>query len=384
MSQIIKPKIRSGVCFTVKPEGLQRMVERQVARAREAAPLPQAPRSVLVLGASGGYGLAARIVAAFAGGADTFGVSFERPPNEAAQGTPGWYNNEAFDRICRAEGRRAVTMVADAFLPETRAAVVAQARAAGFAPFDTIIYSLAAPQRKDPASEQVWRSAIRPIGEAFRGETINVSTGHVVEVVIHPAEPEEIEATVKVMGGEDWELWLRDLQTADMVAGGARTVAFSYIGPELTWAIYRSGTLGRAKEHLEATATRLNELLAPNGGRAWVSVNKALVTRASSVIPAMPPYISALYRVMKERGLHEGCFEQALRLFRDRLGVAGAVPTDEAGRIRLDDWEMRPEVQAAVLQRLEGLNNDNLHEKVDFEGYRNDFLELHGFSPDDL
>ncbi|NLL84167.1 MAG: trans-2-enoyl-CoA reductase family protein [Lentisphaerae bacterium] len=375
----IAPKIRNGICFTINPEGLARMVQRQITAARKLPPLQNPPKSVLVLGCSGGYGLSSRIIAACTGGADTFGVSFERSPGDANQGTPGWYNNLAFDNADCGNNSRSITLVGDAFLPEVKTATIKQAQEAGFAPFDTVIYSLAAPQRKDPHSDTIYRSAIRPIGEPFRGITINVGTGHVVDVVINPATEEEIKGTIKVMGGEDWELWLQALNSANMLAPGVKTVAFSYIGPSCTWPIYRSGTLGRAKAHLDQSARSLQQLLAPLNGTALVSVNKALVTRASSVIPAMPPYISALYAEMKERGLHEGCFEQAVRLFRDRLCTDGPIPVDAEGRIRLDDWEMLPEVQQAVARRLEGLTNDNLHHKLDFKGYLADFLELHGF-----
>ncbi len=379
MTDGTEPKIRNGICMDVNPEGLVRGVARQIAQARALPRLATPPKSVLVLGCSGGYGLSARIVAAYAGGAATLGVSFERQPEVDRAGTPGWYNNEAFDAAARADGLKAATLVADAFLPESKQAVIERARADGFPPFDCVIYSLAAPMRKDPQTGEVYRSVLRPLGSVFHGQTINVGTGHVVDVVIKPGTAEEVTATVKVMGGEDWELWIRALADAGLLAKDVTTVAFSYIGPSCTQPIYRSGTLGQAKAHLERTAHQLTQALTPLHGRAYVSVNKALVTRASSVIPAMPPYIAALYRVMKEKGLHEGCFEQAVRLYRDRLYAGGPVPVDEAGRIRLDDWEMRSDVQEAVARLLDGLTTDNLRERIDFDGYRDDFLELHGF-----
>ena len=381
----IKPRIRGGICLTLNPDGLERALNEQIERAQRLPPLAQAPKSVLVLGCSGGYGLSARVVAAHTGGADTFGVSFERAPDEKSPGSPGWHNNRVFDLAPRPGAARAVTLMADAFLPETKQAVADQAKEAGFAPFDLVIYSLAAPLRKDPNSEIVYRSAIKPIGtEVFRGQSINIVTGQLVEVTVEPATEEEIEATVKVMGGEDWVDWIESLRAASMLAPGAVTVAFSYIGPAETQDIYRSGTLGRAKAHLEKSAFEISSTLEELGGAAYVSVNKALVTRASSVIPAMPPYICALYREMKARGLHEGCFEQAARLFAERLYSGAPVPVDEEGRIRIDDWEMRPEVQQAVAKRLEGLSDGNLAERVDFAGYQAEFLELYGFTPDDL
>ncbi len=385
MNQPLKPRIRSGICLTLNPDGLARSLQTQIEKAQAHPPLARNPRSVLVLGCSGGYGLSSRVVAAHIAGADTFGVSFEREPDERSQGSPGWYNNRDFDATPRPNNARSVTLMADAFLPETKQAVIDQARAAGFAPFDAIIYSLAAPVRKKPDSDDLFRSAIKPIGDStYHGQTINVANGKLTDVSIEPATEEEIEGTVKVMGGEDWLDWIQALHSAGMIAENALTVAYSYIGPACTQAIYRSGTLGRAKAHLEATAHQISDHLASINAKGYVSVNKALVTRASSVIPAMPPYICALYREMKERDLHEGCFEQAARLFADRLYSDHPITLDDEGRIRIDDWEMRPEVQEAVARRLDGLDNDNLLDRVDFAGYQAEFLDLYGFTPDDL
>ena len=354
-------------------------VRKWIAAERKNPPLASGPKSVLVLGCSGGYGLAARVVAAFGAGAQTFGVSFERPPTVKRRGTPGWYNNLAFDTAAAEAERFAETLVADAFLDETRQTVIARARERHMPPFDLVIYSLAAPQRTDPATGVTYRSAIKPIGQPLTGQTLDVATGALTDVTIEPAAPEEIEGTVKVMGGEDWLLWIRALREAGLLAEGARTVAFSYIGPVSTNPIYRSGTLGRAKEHLEATADEIARLLEPLHGQAHVAVCKALITRASSVIPVMSAYVCAMYKVMKAKGLHEGCLEQMVRLFRDRLYAGGAVPVDEKGRIRIDDWELRPDVQAEIADILSRVTQDNLAELTDPEGCRKDLLALYGF-----
>ncbi len=350
---------------------------RDEERARPA--IEGGPRSVLVLGCSGGYGLAARVVAAFGAGAQTFGVSFERPPTVRRRATPGWYNNLAFDTAAAEADLFSETLVADAFLDETRAAVVARARERGLPPFDLVVYSLAAPQRTDPASGVTYRSVIKPIGAPLSGQTLDVASAALTDVTIDPATPEEIEATVKVMGGEDWLLWMRALQEAGLLAQGARTVAFSYVGPDSTYAIYRSGTLGKAKEHLEATAAEIGRLLAPLGGEARVAVCKALITRASSVIPIMSVYVGVMVRVMKARGLHEGCLEQMSRLFRERLYCGGETPVDACGRIRIDDWELRPDVQAEIAEALAQVTPETLPALADTEGCRRDLMALYGF-----
>lgn len=332
-----------------------------------------------MLGCSGGYGLAARIVAAFGGGARTLGVSFERPPTVKRAGTPGWYNNLAFDTAAAEDGLFSDTLVADAFLDETRAAVVARARERAMPPFDLVVYSLAAPQRTDPATGVTHRSVIKPIGQPLSGQTMDVASGALADVTIEPATPEEIEATVKVMGGEDWMLWIRALKEAGLLAEGARTVAFSYIGPDSTYAVYRSGTLGKAKEHLENTADEIRRLLEPLHGEARVAVCKALITRASSVIPIMSVYVCAMYKVMKLKGLHEGCHEQMSRLFRERLCAGGPLPVDAQGRVRVDDWELRPDVQAEVADILSRVTPENLAELADTDGCRSDLMALYGF-----
>ncbi len=375
------PKVRGGLCLNVDGEGCKRFTARDIAREKAKAPIVNGPKSVLVLGCSGGYGLASRIAAAFGGSrAETLGVSFERAPNERKAGSPGWYNNEAFEEAAKAEGLKAVTLSADAFADATRETVANLAKENGFKPFDLVVYSLASPMRTDPKTGILYKSAIKPIGKAHTARTLDIMTCEMKEVSVEPATEEEIEATVKVMGGEDWVIWMDFLKERGLLAQGCKTVAYSYIGPKCTQDIYRSGTLGRAKENLEAAAKTITEALVPLGGVGVVSVNKALVTRASAVIPAMPPYISCLFKVMKAHGLHEDCLDQIDRLFRERLYTPdGSMPTDDAGRIRIDDWEMRPEIQAEVDALMASLSPETVERDTDIAGYRTDFLALHGF-----
>jgi enoyl-[acyl-carrier protein] reductase/trans-2-enoyl-CoA reductase (NAD+) len=336
------------------------------------------PKAVLVLGGSTGYGLASRISAAFACGADTVGVSLEREPSEKKTGTPGWYNNRAFDQAAMAAGLFSKTFDADAFSHDTRAAVIALAKEKGLR-FDHVIYSLASPVRVDPDTGVMYRSMLKPIGGTFTGKTFDVLSGAMSEVTIEPADEAEIASTVKVMGGEDWELWIHALSDAGLLAPGCVTMAYSYIGPEHTARIYRGGAIGRAKEHLEKTAGELTRFLGKNGGKAYVAVNKAVVTRASSVIPVVALYVAALFRTMKELGMHEDPLDQLLRLYEQRLFAKGEVPVDEAGRIRMDDLEMRDDVQQGTTKRFLGANEGNLAAMVDLAGFRHDFLEAHGF-----
>lgn len=376
-----EPKVRGGLCLNVDGEGCKKFTLRDIAREKAKAPIENGPKSVLVLGCSGGYGLASRIAVAFGGPkAETLGVSFERAPTERKAGSPGWYNNEAFDEMAKTEGLKAITISADAFADATRETVAQLAKENGFKPFDLVVYSLASPMRTDPKDGILYKSAIKPIGKPHVARTLDIMTCEMKEVAVEPATEEEIAATVKVMGGEDWILWIDYLKAQGLLAEGCKTVAYSYIGPKCTQDIYRSGTLGKAKENLEASAKAITETLKELNGVGVVSVNKALVTRASAVIPAMPPYISCLFKVMKEAGLHEDCLDQIDRLFREFMyRPDGAMPVDEAGRIRIDDWEMRPEIQAAVDKLMETLAPENVEATTDIAGYRSDFLALHGF-----
>lgn len=374
---VIEPRIRGFISLTAHPDGCAANVREQIALAQGGAP-GTAIGSVLVIGSSTGYGLASAIVAAFGYGARVLGVCFEKPPEGDKPGSAGWYNLAEATRIATAEGRTLQTINADAFLPETKEVVIAALRD-GIGPVDLVIYSLAAPRRKG-ADGTVWNSALKPIGEAYRGRGFDQRSEQVTTSSIEPATDEEIAATTKVMGGEDWTDWIVALRDAGMLAPHARTVAYSYIGPEVSAPIYRRGTIGRAKEHLEATAHDLHRMLDDGqGGGAWVSVNKAIVTQASAAIPAVPLYIAILYRVMKQRGQHERAIEQIVRLFREQIGPGHTPTTDDVGRIRMDDWEMSDAVQAEVSALWDRVTTENLAETTDYAGYRDEFQRLFGF-----
>ena len=382
----MKPMIRNSICINAYGPGCEALTEQWIRRALSDRAKVEAAarvsgkkyRSALVLGGSTGYGLASRIVAAFCLGTDTVSVSFEREPGDKRAGTPGWHNNLAFDRAAAKAGLRSWGLDADAFADSTRDAVIALARAKGLI-FDLVVYSLASPVRTDPRTGQMYRSVIKPLGAPYDGLNLDVFSGKLTVVTVQPATEEEAEHTVKVMGGEDWELWIRSLRSSGVLAPSAETLAYTYIGPEHSWPIYRSGALGRAKAHLETTAKTLDSLLKPGGGAAWAAVMKAVVTRASAVIPVIPLYVSTLFKVMKEKGVHEDCLDQGLRLFRDRI-LAKNVPTDAESRIRLDDLEMRSDVQAETIRRLSTVTEENVETVTDAEGFRTDFLQAHGFA----
>ena len=378
---IMKAQIRGNMCLNAHPVGLAKLMETFKRRTMAAkgsmtgaamAAGKVLPKTVLVLGCSTGYGLATRMTAAFSCGADTVGVSFENQPSFKRAATPGWYNNRAFDYMAKSEGLYTVTINADAFADATRQQIIELARRDNLK-FDQVIYSLASPVRTDPTGT-MHRSVIKPVGKPFVGKTIDLVTNQFKELSIEPANADEIEATKKVMGGEDWELWIKALAEADVLAPRCITLAYSYIGPEHSWPIYRDGTIGKAKEHLEGSVPRIDQLLKANGGKAYVSVNKALVTRASAVIPVIPLYISALFRIMKEMHLHEDCTDQALRLYRERLLAPGSILTDERGRIRLDDWEMREDVQKATATQMIYATEANIELITDINGFKIDFL----------
>ena len=383
---IIQPTIRSNICVNAHPAGCAADVIRQIKyvqkkRAERGTP-PDAPKTVLVVGCSTGYGLASRIAATFGYGADTIGISFEKEgtdrPNQIT-GTPGWYNNMAFDREAKAAGLISTTFNGDAFSHAMRKKVIETVKQMG-KKIDLVIYSVASAVRVDPDTGELYRSVIKPIGEAFTGETIDCITGKMSTISAEPATAEEAANTVKVMGGEDWALWIRQLAHAGVLADGVKTIAYSYIGPTLSHAIYRDGTMGEAKKHLEGTAKAINKELKANlNGEAYVSVNKGVVTRSSAVIPIIPLYLSVLFKVMKGEGTHEGCIEQIERLFAERLYAGGPVPTDESGLIRIDDLEMAPKVQAEVKKRMATITQENFARIGDFDGYRHDFLATNGF-----
>lgn len=377
---IIKPRTRGFICTTAHPEGCAAQVQQQIDYIA-AKPRLEGPRSVLVIGASTGYGLSARITAAFGAGAATVGVYRPSKSSDTRTASAGWYNSAAFERKAEEAGLKSFSVTGDAFAQETKARTVEVIKAE-LGQVDLVVYSVATARRTDPTTGDTVNSVLKPIGSSYTNKTVNFHTGEVSEVTLEPATEEEIAATVTVMGGDDWQLWIDALREGGVLADGATTIAYSYIGPELTKPIYREGTIGRAKDHLEATAHRLGEQLAEAGGRAYVSVSKALVTQSSSAIPVVPLYVSALYKVMKAKGLHEGCIEQTYRLFAERLYAGGGVPTDEEGRIRIDDWEMRGDVQAEVADVWSRISSENVEELSDLEGYRQEFFGLFGFGSD--
>ncbi|GAB2530426.1 enoyl-ACP reductase FabV [Rufibacter soli] len=374
---IITPKVRGFICLTSHPQGCAQNVVNQINYVKSKGPI-DGPKRVLVLGASTGFGLASRITSAFGANAATIGVFFEKPAAEGKPGSPGWYNTAAFEQEAQKAGLYAKSINGDAFSDEIKRTTLDLIKA-DLGQVDLVIYSLASPRRVHPKTGVIHNSVLKPIGQPFSNKTVDFHTGNVSEVTITPANEEDIANTVAVMGGEDWEMWIDALKAENLLAPGATTVAYSYIGPSLTEAVYRKGTIGRAKDHLEATAFTIADKLKDLNGKAYVSVNKALVTQASSAIPVIPLYISLLYKVMKAKGLHEGTIEQIQRLFQDRLYTGGEVAVDEKGRIRVDDWEMRNDVQAEVAALWEKATTESLPEIGDLQGYRTDFFNLFGF-----
>lgn len=381
---IIQPRTWGFVCTTAHPDGCAANVREQIAQVRQAGVPEQGPRRALVIGASTGYGLAARINAAFGHDAATLGVFLEKPPRGRKTASAGWYNAAAFEHEAQRAGLTSVSLNADAFAHTTRQRAIELIRSQLGGPVDLVIYSLAAPARRMPDSGDTVRTALRPIGEAFHGTTIDTDKDCLTEVEVESASAEEIGHTVAVMGGEDWRLWIDALDQADLLSADARTVAFSYLGPELTWPIYRNGTIGRAKMHLEQTARDMRER-AGRADFARVAILKSIVSQASAAIPVIPLYLSVVARVMAERGLDEGAIEQQIRLFRDFLYPANGITViDEQGRLRLDERELADEVQQACKALWTQVNNDNLAEITAYPGYKRRFLNLFGFARADI
>jgi enoyl-[acyl-carrier protein] reductase/trans-2-enoyl-CoA reductase (NAD+) len=376
---IIRPKVRGFVCVTAHPEGCAAHVQEWIDFVKAKGAIRQGPKRVLIIGASTGYGLASRIAAAFGSDAATLAVFFERPSEEGRPATPGWYNSIAATRAARAAGLYARNINGDAFSDDIKRQALEMIRA-DLGQVDLVVYSLASPRRVHPKTGAVHRSVLKPVGQSYTNKTVDTDKGIVSTVTIEPATDIEVTDTQAVMGGEDWELWMNALAEAKLLAPGAQSVAYSYIGPEVTWAVYKNGTIGLAKNDLERAGRNIDSLLKLNGGgRAFISVNKALVTQASSAIPVVPLYISILYKLMKAEGTHEGCIEQIQRLFATQM-YNGCTPTfDEAGRVRVDDWEMRPEIQSAVREIWPKVTTENLAELTDIAGYRTEFLKLFGF-----
>ncbi|MDH6026633.1 enoyl-ACP reductase FabV [Vibrio splendidus] len=378
---LIEPIIKGVVAKSAHPLGCQEAVKQQIKFVKSAPQIKDGPKRVLIIGASSGFGLAARIAVTFGGAkADTIGVSFERGPNEKSLGSAGWYNNIYFKKEAEREQRTAINVVGDAFSQETRTQVVEAIETYFEGEVDLIIYSLAAGVRPKPNSDELWRSAIKPIGESVTGATISLEHDNWVTNTLAAATEEEAESTLKVMGGEDWEQWIDELINAESIAPGCKTIAFSYVGPEVTHPIYLDGTLGRAKIDLHQTSHALNLELANFGGNAYATVCKALVTKASVFIPGLSPYLLALYKVMKEKETHEGCIQQMQRLFSSKLYGQSKVPLDGERLIRMDEWELDPETQAHVTELLEAMDENNFQAIGDYQGFKEEFLQLNGFA----
>jgi enoyl-[acyl-carrier protein] reductase / trans-2-enoyl-CoA reductase (NAD+) len=379
-SVVGKPQVRGFICVNCHPDGCRENVERQIGYVKSRAPLKAPAERVLVIGSSTGFGLASRIVAAFGGGARTIGVFLERPAEIGRQGTGGWYNSLAFAEAAGRDGLEAININGDAFSQEVKERTVREIKEK-FKEVDLVVYSLAAPRRKHPLTGQLHNLALKPIDRAFTAKTLDTDREMVREITVEAAGQQEIEDTIAVMGGEDWEMWMTTLLTAGVLAGGARTVAYSYIGPELTWPLYKNGTIGRAKADLARAAGRLNDMLRPIGGSANISVNQAVVTQASAAIPVVGLYISLLLKVLKEKNILEGCIEQIYRLFAVELYGGRAPRLDAAGLIRMDDLEMRADVQREVNELYARVTSENLKSVSDLSGYRAEFLRLFGFGP---
>lgn len=377
---IIQPRTRGFICLTAHPDGALQAVKNQIEYVKSKGKIKNGPKKVLVIGASTGFGLSSRIAAAFGSDAATIGVFFEKPASEGKMGTAGWYNSAAFEKEAHEAGLYAKSINGDAFSDDVKKQTIELIKK-DLGEVDLVVYSLASPRRTHPKTGVAYASVLKPIGEPFTNKTVDFHTGVVSDITINPVEnDEDIANTIAVMGGEDWKFWIEDLKAAGVLAEGVKTVAYSYIGPELTFPIYRNGTIGQAKNDLEATVPVLNDLLKDLHGVSYVSVNKALVTQSSSAIPVVPLYISLLYKVMKAKGTHEGTIEQMQRLFADRLYTEnGEVALDSEGRIRIDDWEMAEDVQAEVAKYWDKVTTETLAEISDIDGYRKEFFNLFGF-----
>ena len=383
---VIHPKVRGFICITAHPVGCEKNVLEQIEITKASGVSAQGPKRVLVIGASTGYGLASRITAAFGYGAATLGVFFEKPSSDTKTGTAGWYNSAAFDKLAKQAGLYSKSINGDAFSNETRARAIELIKQEMGGQIDLVVYSLASPVRKLPETGELVRSALKTIGETFTASSVDTNRDTVVQVSVEPANEQEIKDTVTVMGGEDWALWIEALSEAGVLADHAKTVAYSYVGTEITWPIYWHGTLGRAKQHLDNTARALRGKYAAQHLDAYVGVMKSVVTQASAAIPVIPLYVSMVFRIMKEKGIHEGTIEQINRLFHDRLyrQDAKAPETDSEGRLRLDDWELRDDVQQACKDMWPTVTTENLKQETDYAGYKQDFLRLFGFARTDI
>ncbi|WP_318511415.1 enoyl-ACP reductase FabV [Photobacterium leiognathi] len=377
---IIKPKTRGFICTTTHPVGCEENVKEQIAYTKAQDPIANAPKRVLVVGSSSGYGLSSRIAAAFGGGAATIGVFFEKPGTEKKPGTAGWYNSAAFDKFAKEEGLYSKSLNGDAFSNEAKQKTIDLIKE-DLGQVDMVIYSLASPVRKLPETGEVVRSCLKPMGETYTATAVDTNKDVLIEASIEPATEQEVADTVTVMGGQDWELWIDALSDAGVLADGCKTVAYSYIGTEITWPIYWHGALGQAKMDLDRAAKELDEKLAKTGGSANVAVLKSVVTQASAAIPVMPLYIAMVFKKMREEGVHEGCMQQILRMFNERLFKADgtAAEVDDENRLRLDDWELREDIQQHCRDLWPNVTNENLFDVADYQQYKDEFLKLFGF-----
>lgn len=379
---IIKPKIRGFICTTTHPEGCAHNVREQIAYVQKNGAVNNGPKRVLIVGASSGYGLSSRITAAFGSGASTIGVFFEKPATETKPGTAGWHNSAAFDAEAKKAGLYSKSLNGDAFSHEAKEKTIELIKE-DLGQVDLVIYSLASPVRKLPDTGEVVRSTLKPIGNPYKSTALNTNKDTLFDAEVEPATEQEIADTVTVMGGDDWQLWIDALHKADVLAPGCKTAAYSYMGSDITWPIYWNGTIGQAKQHLDETATKLNNQLQSIGGQANVAVLKSVVTQASSAIPVMPLYLSMVFKVMKESNVHEGCIEQIDRLFRTGI-YADDVVYDEGNRYRMDDWELRDDIQARCKDIWAKVTDENVFDTTDYAYYKSEFLKLFGFDIDSI
>lgn len=382
---LIVSKISGVIAKSAHPVGCHEAICRRIRAVQQLAPIRNGPKKVLILGASSGFGLATRIAVAFGGAkADTIGVSFERGPSEKGVGSAGWYNNIFFREEAEKAGLIARNFIGDAFSPQMCQEIIRYIRDEFGGKIDMLVYSLATGVRLNPKTGEMWRAALKPTGSPYTGNTLNIEKGILEEVTVEPATDAEVDATIKIMGGEVWENWVDELSQAGVLADGFHTFAYSYIGPKSTYRIYYEGTLGKAKQHLHQSADKIEQKLAAINGHAYAVICKALVTKASSFIPALSEYTLALFKVMKEKGIHEGCIEQMQRLYARKVYNRPAAQTDPARLIRMDDWEMREDVQTEVTRILSRMTRENFRTLGDYQGYISDFMQLNGFGFDNV